>query len=131
MGLHVVRQSNRGFGITFAVVFALVFSIAWLGFDARLDWAAVLAILFLAAAFVCSGILLPLNRLWSAFASRFGYVNNHLVLGIFYYLVMAPAGLLMRAVGYDPMNSRPQKKLDTYWQPVRRNTDRENLTDMF
>ena len=131
MGLHVVRQSNRGFGITFAVVFALVFSIAWLGFDVRLDWAALLAILFLGAALLCSGILLPLNRLWSAFASRFGYVNNHLVLGIFFYLVMTPAGLIMRAVGYNPMNSRRPQKTDTYWQPVRRNTDRENLTDMF
>jgi hypothetical protein len=44
---------------------------------------------------------------------------------------MVPAGLIMRAVGYDPMNSHPQKKSDTYWQPVRRNTDRENLSDMF
>jgi len=39
--------------------------------------------------------------------------------------------LIMRAVGYNPMNSRPPQKTDTYWQPVRRNTDRENLTDMF
>lgn len=131
MSLPVISQSDRGFGLMFAGVFAVLYGAVWLAFGVRWDWAAVLAVLFLIAALAFPGILLPFNRLWSAFAGRLGHFNNHLLLGIFYYLIMTPAGFIMRLSGSDPMHRRPDRNQPTYWQPVRRNPDRENLSDMF
>lgn len=124
-------QSDRAFGLMFACVFAILFGAIWSIFDIRWNWAAILAAAFLAVSLLVPWTLLPLNRLWGRFAFRVGHVNNHLILGLFFYLVMLPTGLMMRLFGQDPMARRLMPKSESYWQPVRRNPDRENFTDMF
>ena len=131
MSVPVIRQTDRGFGIMFAVFFALLFGAVWAIFDVRWDWAAILAVVFLLAALLVPWVLLPLNRLWGRFAVRVGFVNNHLILGLFFYLFMLPTGLIMRLVGNDPMARRREGEDGSYWKPVRRNPDRENFGDMF
>ena len=76
-------------------------------------------------------MLLPLNRLWAVFAHRLGHVNNYLLLGLFFYVFIVPAGLILRLLGRDPMCRGFDAKAPTYWTPVTRRTDAETLRDMF
>src|SRR5262245_10897093 len=46
-----------------------------------------------------------------------GWVMSHLVLGIVYYLVMTPIGLLMRLLVRDPMQRNLDRMAATYWVP--------------
>ena len=126
-----IRQTDRGFGFMFAGFFAVLFGAVWAVFDVRWDWAAILSVGFLVAALIVPWVLLPLNRLWGRFALRIGQINNHLVLGIFFFAVMLPTGLIIRLFGNDPMARRSRRRVDSYWQPVRRSPDRENFSDMF
>ncbi len=125
------RQSNRGFGLMFAAVFAVLGAVGWLAFDARPYWAAVVAIAFAILALAAPGSLLPLNRLWSAFARQLGHVNNYVILGLFFYVLVFPVGLVMRVVGGDPMHRKPEPKAQSYWRPVSRHSTVETFKDMF
>lgn len=126
-----IRQSDRGFGLMFAGFFAVLFTAVWLIFGARWDWVAGAAVVFLVAGLAAPWVLMPLNRLWGVLALRLGRVNNFVVLGLFYYLIMLPVALVMKLAGKDPMNRSIAPGTESYWQPVRRNPDRENFHDMF
>ena len=125
------RQSDRAFGLTFAIVFAIAFAIGWGAFDVVLAWAAVASVLCLALALASPEIFMPFNRLWCAIGRKLGIVNNYLVLGIFYGLVIVPVGLARRVFGRDPMTRRRDKSATSYFMPVSRNPDRDNFRDMF
>jgi len=125
------RQSNRAFGLMFAAVFAAVAGVGWLAFDARPYWTLALAGLFLVSALVVPRVLLPLNRLWAGFARRLGRFNNFLLLGLFFYIFLVPAALIIRLLGRDPMCRARDSKAPTYWTPVGRQADAETFRDMF
>ena len=90
-----------------------------------------MALLFFAAAAACLGLLLPLNRLWGRFAYRLGIVNNYLLLGLFFYFIMFPVGIMIRLLGGDAMSGRIDRQRGTYWTAVRRGTTAETLRDLF
>lgn len=125
-----VRQTDRAFGYTFATVFALVFVAAAYFGDVWLWWAIALAGFFLLLALLAPGSLLPLNRLWSAIAARLGVVSNYLLLGIFFFLIVTPVGVVMGLFGWDPMGRRLTGE-GSYWTGIPRHTDRETVRDMF
>lgn len=123
--------SNRTFGLVFAAVFAVLAAIAWLLTGAPAAWAVAVSTAFLVTAVAVPGLLLPLNRLWGSLARRLGSVSNALLLGLFFTLVVVPAGLLMRIIGRDPMTRRRDAELPSYWTPVKRGLSPENLSDLF
>jgi hypothetical protein len=129
--MNAHRQTDRAFGIMFAVVFSIVFAIAHFGFAVRLDWALWVAGSFLVLALLIPWLLMPLNRLWEKFAFRLGFVSNHIVLGFFFFLFVLPFGLMLRLFGSDPMQRKLQPKSDTYWTKVTRHASRETFGDMF
>jgi hypothetical protein len=61
------------------------------------------------------GLLRPVYVLWMALALPIGWCISHLLLLIVYYLVVTPIGLLMRLVGYDPLQRRIDRTGKSYW----------------
>jgi len=57
-----------------------------------------------------------------------GFVLSHLLLAAVYYLVLTPIGLLMRVVGYDPLNRRFDAGAESYWSP---RDSQENVSRYF
>jgi hypothetical protein len=58
--------------------------------------------------------LKPLYRVWMAFGAIAGWINTRIILGLIFYLVVAPLGLLMRILHKDPMSRRFQPKAKSY-----------------
>jgi hypothetical protein len=129
--MNMPRQSDRAFGLMFAVVFTIVFAVAYFGFSVRLNWALGLAGGFLCVALIVPWLLMPLNRLWEKFAIRLGFINNYLLLGAFFFVFVFPFGLMLRLFGSDPMRRKFDSKSDTYWTKVTRHANRETFGDMF
>ena len=48
-----------------------------------------------------------------------GWVMTHLVLGVLYYLIVTPIGLIRRALGVDALERRLDPTAATYWVPHR------------
>ncbi len=129
--MKAVRQSDRAFGLTFAVVFAVISAVGWLVFDAVAYWAWALSAFFLLIALSAPGALMPLNRLWAGFAHRLGQASNYLLLGLFFYLLVLPFGLIIRLFGRDPMDRKLDPKADSYWSPITRRSEADTFRDMF
>jgi len=52
--------------------------------------------------------LRPVYKAWMKFSEALGYVNSRIILFIFFYLILAPFGMILRLFGFDPM----RRKLD-------------------
>ena len=124
------RQSNRAFSFTFAVVFTVVGVIAWFGFDTVLYWPFVLGALFALLAVTVPWLVMPLNRLWGAFATRLAAFNNKLIMGLVFFVVMTPLGLLLRS--RDVMRRKVGRSgAVSYLQPVGKQPTVNSMHDLF
>lgn len=111
----VQGSSDRSFGIVFAVVFALIGLLPLVfGHPVRL-WALAIGAGFLVVALVVPRVLSPLNRLWLRFGLLLHKIVSPLVLGIMFFLVITPIGLLMRALGKDLLRLQFDKSSRSYW----------------
>ena len=127
----VKRPSDRAFGITLAILFALTFIVFYYIFDVSLIWAPWVSIIFFLIALLAPGVLLPLNRLWLKLANRLSQINNIVLLGVFFFVAILPTGLTLRIFGYDPMGKKRKKTNSSYWTQIDRHTDTETLKDLF
>jgi len=48
------------------------------------------------------------------FGAALGWLNSRILLGLMYFLVFAPMGVLMRLLGKDPMKRRIDPSTPTY-----------------
>jgi hypothetical protein len=106
---------NRSFGFLFAGIFALIGLLPLIFGGVPRLWAIVLAGVFLLAALVFPGVLAPLNRLWMRFGLLLHRIVSPVVLGIMFFGVITPIGLVMRLFGKDPLRLRLDKAADSYW----------------
>ncbi len=60
-------------------------------------------------------MLAPLNRLWTRFGMLLHRIVNPVVLGVLFFLVITPVGLLRRLVSRDPLTLRLDKTRASYW----------------
>ena len=108
-------SSDRSFGMVFAAVFGVigVLPLAF-GGGVRL-WSLAVAAAFLLVALAVPSILAPLNRLWLRFGLLLHRIVSPLVLGIMFFLVITPMGLVMRAFGKDLLRLRFDRAAASYW----------------
>tara|TARA_B100001057_G_scaffold215366_1_gene215613 strand:- start:151 stop:534 length:384 start_codon:yes stop_codon:yes gene_type:complete len=107
-------SSNRSFGIVFFIVFLLIALYPlFKGNDLRI-WSLIISFIFLTLSFINSKILTPLNRLWFKFGLLLGKFISPLIMGIIFFVVVTPIGIIMRLLKKDLLNLRYNKK-DSYW----------------
>lgn len=112
---EVRMGSERAFGLVFAVVFALIGLLPVLGARApHYGWLAAAAT-FLAVALAAPGLLAPLNRLWFRFGLLLHRIVNPLIMGLLFYLVVTPTGLVMRLLGKDILHLKADPRATSYW----------------
>ena len=119
MKKNIVKiSSNRSFGFLFFVVFLIVslWPLKSQG-DLRL-WAFILSLIFLVLGVLNSKFLNPLNKLWYKFGIFLGSIISPIVMGIVFFIVVTPTGLIMRFFGKDVLRINKNKKnklVSTYW----------------
>ena len=106
--------SNRSFGIVFFVVFLLIALYPLLeGSDLRI-WSLIISFIFFALGLINSNLLTPLNKLWFKFGLFLGKIISPLIMGIIFFIVVTPIGIIMRLLKKDLLNLKYDKK-DSYW----------------
>ena len=106
--------SNRSFGIVFFVVFLLISIYPLINDESIRIWSLIVSLIFLSLGIINSNILSPLNKLWFKFGIFLGKIISPLVMGIIFFLVVTPIGLIMRLIGKDVLNLR-YNDYKSYW----------------
>ena len=107
-------SSNRNFGIVFFLVFLLIAVYPLTNNEEIKVWSVIISLIFLVLGLSNSKILTPLNKLWFKFGIFLGKIVSPLIMGIIFFLVVTPIGLLMRIFGKDVLNLKYNKN-KSYW----------------
>jgi hypothetical protein len=120
------RNGYRKFGLTTGSIVVLLFgvSIPWI-FDLGYPvWPWIVGGLLALWALVAPGSLRPVYAVWMKFGQVMNWINTRLILGILFYGIFLPFGLLMRLFGKDPMHRGRDTAASTY--RVKSDNDRED-----
>lgn len=114
---NVEASSDRSFGVVFAVLFIVI--ACWPLFKAEAPrwWGFVVAAVVAAVALLRPALLAGPNRLWSKFGILLGNVVGPVALGVLFYGVVSPFGVVMRLTGKNPLRLKIDPDADSYWIP--------------
>ena len=107
-------SSNKSFGLVFFVVFLLISLYPLLNDENVRLWSLIVSIIFLVLGILNSVLLSPLNKLWFKFGILLGKIISPIIMGIIFFLVVTPIGLIMRLLGKDVLNLK-YNDYKSYW----------------
>ena len=107
-------SSNRSFGIVFFIVFLLIALYPLINTGEFRLWSLIISFIFLILGILNSKILTPLNKLWFKFGIFLGKIVSPIIMGIIFFFVLTPIGVLMRFFGKDVLNLKYNNK-KSYW----------------
>lgn len=127
----VQTSSEKSFGLIFAVFFTLAaFAPLFHGKPIRTGLVAIAGLLVLLA-FQFPRVLRPLNRAWFKLGMLLHHVTNPIMLGIMFYCIITPIGVIMRIFGKDFLGIEIQKNRASYWIPRQQKMRSESLRLQF
>ena len=120
--------SNKNFGIVFFIVFLIVGLYPLINSENIRIWSLIISLIFLVFGLLNSKILTPLNKLWFKFGILLGKIISPFVMGIIFFLVVTPIGLIMRLLGKDVLNLKYSKN-KSYW--IEKNGPKSKMKNQF
>ena len=114
------RKDLRNFGLIVGGIFALlaVWPAIFRGAPVRL-WLLVLAAALVVPALIAPRILSRPYRVWMALGAALGWVNTRIILGLIFFGMITPMGLVMRMGRRDPMRRAFESDATTYRVPAK------------
>ena len=106
--------SNKSFGLVFFIVFLLISLYPLINGQTIRVWSFIISLIFLVLGLLNSKFLAPLNKVWFKFGIFLGKIISPIVMGIIFFLVVTPTGLIMRILGKDLLNLKYNKN-KSYW----------------
>ena len=110
---------NRAFGFVFAIVFVVVALLPVFAGSGQNNtvrvWALVVSAVFAITALARPQMLKPLNKIWFRFGLLLHKIVNPLIMGLIFFLVITPIGLVMRSFGKKPLKTGFDTSVGSYW----------------
>lgn len=104
---RLTPAEGRRFGLTLGLAwFALSALFAWRGTGVAVGITAALGTMLVAAGLIAPSALGPVQRTWMGLAHAISRVTTPIVMGLLYYAVFTPAGVLGRWFGHRPLEHR-------------------------
>jgi hypothetical protein len=114
---EVKLPSNRSFGTLFVVVFAVIGGLSWWNGGSWYPYWIALSAVTGVVTLLAPAWLTPFNRAWMKLAEILNRIVSPIVLGVLFFVVMLPFGLVMRIAGRDPLRRRYEPAARSYWIP--------------
>ena len=125
MSEKIKVSSNKSFGIVFSIFFAAVALYPLINHEEFRLWALVISITFLILGLINSAILTPLNLIWFKFGIFLGKLVSPIIMGLVFFCVVTPTGLIMRLLKKDLLNLEKKEK-KSYWIEREKKSDMKN-----
>ena len=121
--------SNKNFGITFSIVFFILFiffyDVSKLYFSILLS----LSVIFLILGLNNSELLSKPNKYWNRFGILLGTIIAPIVMLVVFYLVVVPIGIFMKIIKSNYLDIKIDKNIHTYWK--KKDNYKFNFDDQF
>ena len=129
--MEVTKSALRQFGLMIGSIFLLVglWPFVWRQEAVRI-WAVVPGALLVMAGLVIPGILKHIYQGWMWVGHVMGWVNTRIILGVLFYGIVTPMGLIMKMTGHDPMRRSYEPESQTY-RVIRQPRPASHLKNMF
>jgi hypothetical protein len=114
MNQEIKIGSNKNFGIVFFAVFLLISLYPKINDEDIRIWSLVISLIFLILSLSNSNLLSPLNRLWFKFGLFLGKIVSPFIMGVIFFLVVTPTGILMKIFRKDLLNLKFNTN-NSYW----------------
>jgi len=128
---QATNKELRQFGLVVGGVFSVIglWPVVFRGEAPRL-WAMILGSLLIALGAMVPQTLKQVHHGWMKIGHVLGSINTRIILGIVYYLLITPMGIVMRLMGKDPMHRALGENVDTY-RVVRAVRPRHHMRNQF
>ncbi len=120
--------SNKSFGIVFFFVFLIIAVYPIINNEDIRIWSLIISLVFLVLGILDSKLLNPLNKIWFKFGILLGKAISPLIMGLIFFFVVTPIGLIMKLFGKDLINLKFHSK-DTYW--IDKNGPKSKMKNQF
>ena len=121
--------SNKNFGISFSIVFFILFiffyDVSKLYFSILLS----LSIIFLILGLNNSELLSKPNKYWNRFGILLGTIIAPMVMSVVFYLVVVPIGIFMKIIKSNYLDIKIDKDIHSYWK--KKDNSKFNFDDQF
>ena len=107
--------SDRSFGIIFSIVFLIISLWPLIAGESIRIWPLFFTIILLIISYARPVLLHTPNKLWFKFGLILGNIIAPIIMGIVFFIVITPIGLIMRLIGKDLLNKKINKSLTSYW----------------
>jgi hypothetical protein len=127
---RLTPAEGRKFGLLVGGAFIVLGLLLWYRGHSTGAWIVVpLGTLLIAAGLIAPSRLGPVYRGWNALALAISKVTTPIFMGVIYFLVLTPTGLLARLLGHRPL-SRIRGE-PTHWQNRPAGGTRGNMNHQF
>jgi len=122
----------RDFGLIMAGMLILMFGfvLPWIFSYSIPYWPFIAAVVFAVLALLRPVLLGHVNRVWLKISDVLGWINTRLVMGIMFFLLVAPIGLLMRLFGKNTLSTKMSEEQTTY-RVITKTRDKKHLEKPF
>ena len=129
--MEVTTKTLRQFGLMVGGVFLLIglWPFVWRQEAVRV-WAVVPGSLLAVAGLIVPGVLKHVYQGWMWVGHVMGWVNTRIILGVLFYGVVTPMGLVMKLTGRDPMRREFEPDAQTY-RVIRQPRPASHMKNMF
>ena len=116
---EVTTTDLRKFGFIMGGMFALIFGLVfpWI-FDKTASnwpiWPFIVLAVFWILALVAPKVLKPVNAIWLKIGNVLGWINSRIILGIMFFALIFPIGLLLKLFGKDSMDRKLSSSTKSY-----------------
>jgi len=111
--INIKRKDNITFGILFFILFLIIGLYPLKSGGTTRIWSLVLSSAFLIITIARPNLLTFLNRLWIQFGILLGKIISPLVMGLVFFFVVTPIGILVRMLKKDVMGLK--RGAPSYW----------------
>jgi len=113
---RLTAAEGRRFGLSVGTSFlAIAVIVWWRGRPAAAGVLAALGVTLALAGLAIPARLGPIEQAWMTLAHAISKVTTPIVMGIMYFLVITPIGIVRRLVGGNPLEHAPAGQ--SFWKP--------------
>ena len=124
---NISKKHNITFGILFFILFLIIGLYPLKSDEFIRIWFVVLSLVFLIITIIRPNLFTFLNKLWIQFGILLGKIISPIVMGLVFFCVITPIGILMKIFKKDIMGLK--RVTSSYW--INRENETQNMKKQF